>query len=244
VGQGDCSVLQSDGETVLVDDGPASPYEDAGAKIVVPWLRKEGVDDVEAIFLSHPDEDHVGGTPAILTAYPGAKVVISDQFKADPAMLGHLQKWGLPVDSVLWLPHLSSFRVGELVCEVDCPDRTLDEDTNHGSMFIRASEGQGSAVFSGDAPKDVERKVEGDGDWHSEIDHVGHHGSRTATDPSWIAAVHPRYAIISVGRDNRYGLPNQEVIDRLQQSNVHILRTDRDGTITFDFNGSEFVPEE
>jgi competence protein ComEC len=231
----------SDGQAILIDAGPASPYEDAGKTIVVPWLREHGVDSLAGIFLSHPDGDHVGGTASILRAYPEAKVVISDQFKTDPAMLGHLKAWALPADAVIWLPQRSAFDLGEIHAFVDCPQRPPKSDTNDGSMFVRVSEGNGSATFTGDAPKAVEREEETESNWSSEILHIGHHGSRTATDPSWLKAVHPKFAVISVGRGNRYGHPTREVLDRLSEMRIPTFRTDREGTITFVYNGSEFV---
>lgn len=222
----------------------ATPYEDAGKTIIVPWMRAHGIESVDAILLSHPDGDHVGGTPSILSQYPGARLLISDQFAADPAMLDHLRQWGVSTDSVVWLPKISSLTFGALSASVECPDRLPGSGTNDGSMFVRVSEGNGSAMFTGDAPKEVERACEADANWGSEILHVGHHGSRTATDPSWVKAVHPKYAIVSVGRSNRYGLPNQEVLDLLARSHTTVLRTDRDGTITFTFNGTEFARTE
>jgi competence protein ComEC len=104
-------------------------------------------------------------------------------------------------------------------------------------------DGGGTAAFSGDAPISVERFVEGSGDWRSEILKAGHHGSRTASDESWIETVHPTYAVISVGRNNHYGHPNREVLDRLTQDGVTILRTDQDGDIEFDYDGKTFIKQ-
>jgi competence protein ComEC len=240
VGQGDCSVVTSDSETVLIDAGPKTPTTDAGKEIVVPWLKHHGITTVQAILLSHPDADHVGGTPSILAAYPAAHVLISDQFKADPAMLAHLEKWNLSSDRVTWLPHFSAMKLGELFCFLDCPDRPLYAGTNDGSMFVRISEGNGSVTFTGDAPKAVEQRCEHESSWESEIIHIGHHGSKTATDPTWLTTVHPRYAIISVGRNNRYGLPSREVLARINRAGIRIYRTDQDGSVTFRFYGSQF----
>ncbi len=241
VGQGDCAVFSTGGHAILIDDGPATPYFDAGSQIVVPRLRALGVESVAAILLSHPDGDHVGGTPAVLKAFPEAQVVISDQFEHDPAMLGHLAKWGLSPERVRWLPLDCSLAIGKFRATIVCPDKQPSEEANNGSMFIHLTDGAASAVFSGDAPTSVERAMETHCNWSSEILKAGHHGSRTASDESWIEAVHPRYAIISVGRNNRYGHPNREVMDRLQRDGVQALRTDQLGDIVFDFDGKEFV---
>jgi competence protein ComEC len=241
VGQGDCSVVTSRGQTILIDAGPATPFSDTGKSIIMPWLKEHGVDSLAGVFLSHSDGDHVGGTPSILSAYPEARVVMSDQFRDDPAMLAHLQQWHMATDAVLWLPQQSTFELGVLHGFVDCPFRPPGSDTNNGSMFVRVWDGAGSATFTGDAPKSVEKEEETELDWRSEILHIGHHGSRTASDISWLQAVQPRFAIISVGRTNRYGLPNRQVLDELSSLKIPTLRTDLDGTLTFVFNGSEFV---
>jgi competence protein ComEC len=241
VGQGDSAVLEQGGEAILIDDGPGTPEANAGEKLVLPKLRSLGVDTVEAIFLSHPDEDHVGGTPAVLSVFPEAKLVISDQYENDPAMQRHLASWNVPVSSVCWLPLDDSFQFGAFTAKIVCPDLAMGAKDNDGSMFVHIACNRASAMFSGDAPASVEKAMEPVGGWSSEILKVGHHGSRTATDESWIQTVRPRYAVISVGRNNHYGHPNQEVLDRLQRDGVETLRTDQLGDIEFDFDGETFV---
>jgi competence protein ComEC len=227
----------------LIDDGPGPPEADAGEKLVLPALRRLGVDSVSAIFLSHPDEGHVGGTPAVLKEYPTARIVMSDEFRTDPAMVGHLAQWKVPAERVCWLPLRDRFVDGKFVATIVCPDMRAGDEANNGSMFVRVSCGGASAMFSGDAPRSVEDAMESCGSWTSEILKVGHHGSRTATDPSWLQAVHPRFAVISVGRNNRYGHPNAEVVDELREDHVKTYRTDQDGDVVFTFNGQTFLPE-
>jgi competence protein ComEC len=241
VGQGDCAVFEHDGEAILIDDGPGVPEADAGTKIVVPRLRQLGVDTVDAIFLSHPDGDHVGGTPAVIHAYPEARLVMSDQYRDDPAMAHHLSQWGVPASQVCWLPHDDSLRFGGFSARIVCPDMEPGDPENNGSMFVHLAYKDATAMFSGDAPASVEKAMEPLGGWNAEILKVGHHGSRTATDESWVEAVRPRFAVISVGRNNRYGHPNQEVLDRLAADHVPTFRTDRDGDVRFVFDGEKFV---
>ena len=243
VGQGDCAVLEQNGEAILIDDGPGTPEANAGEKLVLPRLRSLGIDAVDAIFLSHPDSDHVGGTPAVLRAYPEARLVMSDQYENDPAMQRHLADWGIPPAAVDWLPHDTNLQFGQFAARIVCPGMQPGDEENNGSMFVRISCKNASAMFSGDAPASVEEAMEPQGGWTSEILKVGHHGSRTATDESWVETVHPRYAVISVGRNNRYGHPNREVVDRLAADQVKTFRTDQDGDVTFLFNGDTFVPE-
>lgn len=119
--------------------------------------------------------------------------------------------------------------------------RFYEFDTNEMSIVTRLMYGTSSVMLTGDAPKSVERfimeqaketKQEGPMPY-TLILKAGHHGSKTSTDSEFVKWLHPKYAIVSAGKDNRYGHPNKEVVDTLQKHKVEILRTDEKGTITF-----------
>jgi len=243
VGQGDCAMIHAGGATILIDSGPRDAHSDAGERIVVPKLRAMGITGVDLILLSHPDMDHIGGTGAIVHAFPDAKIAVSTYFRHNHQLLEQLAKWGRRADGVMWLGDQLEGSIGEFRLRIDCPAIVEDEETNDGSMFVRIESGKASAVFSGDAPVKAEDAMESVTDWHSEIMKAGHHGSRSATSEGWIEAVRPDYAILSCGRNNRYGHPNKEVVDRLTADGVHILRTDRDGDIAFVVQDGKFVRE-
>ena len=241
VGQGDCAVFQTHGSTIIIDTGPADARSDAGSKIVVPKLREMGISGIDLILLSHPDMDHIGGTGAILHEYPSATLAVSSFFRHNHQLLEQLAKWGRRAEDVKWLGSELRGKIGEFNIRVECPPITENEETNDGSMIVRIADGEGSAVFTGDAPTKVEEEVEPLGDWHAEIMKAGHHGSHTATSQSWIESVRPEFAVISCGRNNRYGHPHKEVIDRLMEDKVQICRTDREGDIVFTFKTGRFV---
>jgi competence protein ComEC len=131
--------------------------------------------------------------------------------------------------------------MGAFVADVRCPRIYAGEAPNDGSLFLHLREGAAAADFSGDAPRKTERAEISRADWRAQILKVGHHGSRTATDPEWLAAVKPKIAIVSVGDRNRYGLPNSEVLDLLARDHIACLRTDRDGDIVFHLIDGKFV---
>lgn len=240
VGQGDCAVFQSEGTALLIDDGPIKPTFDAGRRIVAPRLRELGISRIDLILLSHPDSDHVGGTAAVLKRFPGARLGISSEFRRFPKMLDDLRKWRVPKDRVLWLRDRQTLKIGAFRLEIGCP-RLDPADDNTGSMFVHLVDGNASATFSGDAPAEVERRMESDGEWRAEILKVGHHGSRTATDESWIDAVRPTWAVVSVGRYNVYHHPAPSTLDRLARHGVKILRTDLQGEQVFELRNGHFV---
>lgn len=244
VGQGDCAVLQTDGYTVLIDDGPKSEKFDAGRRLVLPKLRELGADSVDLILLSHPDSDHVGGTAALLAAFPHARIVMSDQYRTYPAMLDHLRSWQVSPDQVIWLPEAARLKVGDYLLTIHDPAYEGFTNDNEGSMFVHVQRGRASAVFSGDADMPAELQERNLEDWSSQILKVGHHGSRTSTSPEWLEEVKPQYAVISCGRDNIYGHPAKETLEKLSVAGPRIFRTDLQGDIEFDYDEKRgFVPQ-
>lgn len=225
VGQGDCSVFETSGFTVLIDVGPE-------AKILSQKLRDEGVTDVSLVLLSHPDSDHIGGLPAVLKAFPEAKIGISDQFRNHPDMLRALQ--AVASDHVIWFGRKARAKIGSFELTVATPEWHEGEPDNDGSMFLRFGDGKSSVVFSGDAGIPTETRMIAQTHWQAQILHAGHHGSRTATGEAWLNQIRPKVAIISCGRENRYGHPHQSVLDALTKHDVQILRTDRDGDLVFE----------
>jgi len=227
----------------LIDDGPKSPDFDAGARIVKPKLESLGVRYPDLILLSHPDADHVGGTAALLKAYPHARIAVSATFRGYPAMEKHIAEWGLRDGDILWLGGNAFFRVGRFKFSIHDPRLPAGENDNEGSMFVHLIGPAGSAEFSGDADTPKEREMKPLEDWGSQIMKVGHHGSNSSSSVTWIKAVHPKYAVISCGLNNMYGHPAAPVVSRLEAGGAKIFRTDLQGDIGFDYDETQgFAP--
>ncbi len=241
VGQGDCAVLTSGGVTVLIDAGPRQGTYDAGERLVLPALRRLGVSGVDFVLLSHPDIDHVGGIVSIHRACPEARFAASAEFRTWPSMMDRLKEAGIAPGEVIWLPENAALQVGDFRLRTWCPSMAGHENDNDGSMFVRVVDGSATAVFSGDAPMSVEEEALGHGNWAAQVMKAGHHGSRSATGAAWIAAVHPSVAVLSCGRNNRYGHPHRDVVDRLQAAGIEVWRTDRQGDAVFDVTPAGFV---
>ena len=233
VGQGDCTVFQHEGTTVLVDAGPRAYGVDAGQRIVVPKLAAMGVKNVDLLFLTHPDEDHVGGVGAILRAFPSAKVAISAEFRDHEGLATRLREWKLDPERVLWLGSRHRMAVGKFLFEIANPDVTPSTEDNDGSTFLRISSGRASAVLSGDASQSVEIEMAAEGDWGAQVLKAGHHGSATSSGHAWLIEVSPKYAVVSCGRDNVYGHPAKSVVHRLKSKGITTLRTDQEGDLVF-----------
>lgn len=239
VGQGDCAVFQTDGKTILIDVGPPAN----GQALLAKALRKLQVDTIDLVLLSHPDLDHIGGLDALTHQFKVGQIAAPASFEKDEKMNQSLESMSVDPKSVLWLKGPLDAEVGSFNVHVETPDWREGEPDNEGSMFVRISDGKASATFSGDANMLTEIHMMRKSNWASEILKIGHHGSQFSTSDSWLAAVNPEFAIISCGRNNRYGHPHATVLERLGKTKAKVFRTDLQGDIEFDYDGESFRPE-
>jgi competence protein ComEC len=243
VGQGDCTVFQTDGHTLLIDVGPVEVVHgpggetskgfDAGSRIVLPKLRKLGVRSIDLIILTHPDSDHVGGLRSVFKRYPNAEVIISNAYRSHSGMISTLAEANVPEASVTWVSGLTEADIGKFELSIAAPSWHQGENDNDGSLFVRIACGGASMVGTGDAPISTEDTMAKLLDWHAQVLKAGHHGSRTASGDAWIRKMNPRWAVISCGKENRFGHPHKSVLETYARHNVEVLRTDEHGDIAF-----------
>ncbi len=241
VGQGDATIIRSGGRTVLIDDGPVTDMMDAGERYVVPALRN-GSPRLDAILLTHPDLDHVGGTAAVLRAYPNTPIIISSEFRNHIGLQDLLARWHLKPGQVHWISGTSWLRMGSTELRITTPPADPAKD-NSGSLLVRATFGKCHAVFTGDAPEETEIWASHRFDWTADLMKVGHHGSATSSSNVWLAVVKPKIAVVSCGRNNRYGHPAAPTLARLSAASVEIRRTDREGDISYRPTDSGWLPD-
>jgi competence protein ComEC len=240
VGQGDGALLRTPaGRWLVIDAGPVSGRDDAGRRVVAPFLERQGARTLAAILVSHAHADHMGGVPSLLRRFgvgiliePGAPVT-------DPAYTALLA--ALDSVRVPWHPG----RAGERFT-LDGVRFTLlhpspgwaewGEDVNEDSLVLLVEYGDFQALFTGDAGLPAEAALHGSLE-PVDLLKVGHHGSRGSTRGELLDALRPLAAIISVGR-NDYGHPAPETLDRLRHRQVPVLRTDQDGTISVRTDGA------
>jgi competence protein ComEC len=238
VGQGDAIALRTPaGRWILVDAGPRDERMDAGEKRVLPFLRARGVERLEAIVLTHPHADHIGGAPAVMRALP----------------VGRLIEPGLAVGSPLYLETLETAQEHGVVWTAARQGRTLTvdgvrldfvwpaaetldvaTDANEISAVIHLRYGSFTALLTGDAEAPAEHEMVrryGAG-LRSQVLKSGHHGSSTSSSEELLDAVRPDLAVISAGLRNRYGHPDRVILDRYARRGIAVARTDRGGTVT------------
>ena len=240
VGQGDAIALRTPrGRWLLVDAGPRGfGGSDAGLTRVIPYLHARGARRLEAVVLTHPDEDHAGGLGAVLGNIAAGAVIgpgVSMGQTGQMAGLAEARRAGVPwrraAAGDAWTIDGVDFRVLHPPGPPDTPDPDAPNDW---SVVLRVTWGDFSALLMGDADAAIESRVVGAhlaGAPAVTLLKVGHHGSITSTAEAFVDAVRPGYALIPVGARNRYGHPDPVVLARLERAGTRIFRTDLQGTV-------------
>lgn len=252
VGQADALLIQTpQGHAILVDGGgrlergrgAESTAERAGETTVVPFLLRSGVHHLDAIILSHPHGDHVGAAAPILRdGFSVAELADSGQQYGgyayrDAVATARADRVPIvyPRAGMVWRTEdgASLTFIGPSL-----PFIESDNTINDNSVALILQYKHFRMLFTGDAGVAAERRFLNEGiDLHADVLKVGHHGSAYSSSPSFIAAVHPHYAIISVGRHNMFGHPAPSTIETLQHFGTRVYRTDENGAVRIATDG-------
>ncbi len=248
VGQGDSIFIETpERHQILIDGGPTSIILGKLAE-ALPFYDRS----IDLIILTHPDYDHISGLIEVLKRYKvenilwtGVKentaeykewlrIIEKEKSKIIIAKAGQLIDFGnQSID-------------GNQHVEILYPSESLEnqeiENSNNTSIVTRLVFGETSFLFTGDSYKSVEKKlIENDVNLDSDILKIGHHGSRNSSSEEFIEKISPEIAVISVGKDNKYGHPHQEVLETLNKYGIRVLRTDQDGDIKIISNGKNYA---
>ena len=240
VGQADAALIVCGEDTILIDGG-----ERGDGDFVVDYIRSLGIDQLDMVIATHAHEDHIGGLPDVLEAFPVEEIYLSDApatTKIYEKLLDAIDEQGLTPEC----PEVGSsisFESGmALTVLAPGPDNAvLSKDMNSSSLAVRLDIGACSAVFTGDATAKSEKQMLASGiPLDCDIYKVAHHGSRTSNSEDFIDALSPELAVVSVGEYSEYGLPDEEPLERLEAVGAEILQTIDVGTVvvTIEADGS------
>jgi competence protein ComEC len=249
VGQGDSILIELPyrKEVYLIDSGGTvsyakekweqkrSPYSISN-DVIIPYLKAKGIRKIDKLILTHSDVDHIGEAENIINKIKISKVLIGDFHDAsdlENQVLNAAKEKKVAVEIVKagdeWHASGTNFRV--------LAPSGYYENKNEGSIVLSTFLGGKSWLFTGDIENEGELDlVSNYPELKVDVLKVAHHGSNSSTTDIFLKTVHPEIALISAGVKNRYGHPNQEVLERLRQERINVLRTDQNGAIRFIFS--------
>jgi len=238
VGQADCALIEFGDFHMLIDGG----NRDDG-QLVVSYLDRMGIEELDAVICTHAHEAHVGGLPSVLAVFP-TNVIYAPTRTYSSKIFDDFLYYADQQDREITIPEPGSrIDAGELTITFLGPVKSY-ADPNDTSIVCRIDYGETSFLFTGDMEVTAENDMLDywDGmDWEVDVLKVGHHGSNTSTGYRFLYEVNPTYGVIPVGAGNDYGHPHKEPMSRLRQAGVTIFRTDEMGTILATSDGSEIA---
>lgn len=236
VGQGDSTLITCGDHSMLIDTG-----DDSKGTTIQNYLKKQKVKTLDYLILTHPDADHIGGAPVIITKFDINKVFVSNYEKDNKTYQKLIQaldnkqlKYSTPKVG-------SQYFLGTAKITILAPNDEYD-NPNDSSVALRIQNGNNKFLFTGDASESAEEDiVKNNDDISADVYKAGHHGSKYSTSKDFFKAVNPKYAVISCGENNSYGHPHAETLNTFRTNGVSVYRTDEDGTIIATSDGKKIT---
>jgi competence protein ComEC len=242
VGQGDSIYIEApNGRQMLIDAGPDAKVLSSLAK-VMPFADRS----IDMVVATHSDMDHIGGFPLLLDNYKVTSILENGATSNSKISASLEEK--IAKDKINKIIARRGMRIllddnKNIYFDILFPDRNVSNlDSNDGSIVGKLVYGNNSFMLTGDATLYTENQIEWNKDnISSNILKLGHHGSRTSSSILWLEKVKPEVAIVSAGKNNKYGHPHQEVLDRLSSLHIPFLNTAEKGNIVFTSDGMKLI---
>lgn len=248
VGQGDASLLQSGGQTLLLDGGSTS-QKNVGTYVILPYIKQQGISCLEAVVLTHTDQDHINGVTEVLDegkkGWLTVKNLMYPYWMEGTEQGKQLKKLAEEAGaSCRKIRAGDRLTIGKAEAVVLYPkEQEKIAEPNAGSLVLFWKWEGVRAMFTGDLPEEKERELLQNLP-ACEILQVGHHGSATSTCREFLEQVQPSLAVISCAMKNRYGHPSPDTVERLKKTGCEIRYTMKSGAITIRKRGREILVTE
>jgi competence protein ComEC len=245
VGQGDGIFFQTQSGICMCIDGGSSSVSNVGEQRILTFLKYNRVHRIDYWFVSHTDEDHISGLVEVLEdGYPVGSLVLAKGMEEEASELVSLaQEKGT---QILWMEAGDQMQIG--ADQIECLSPSVSdtsenvEDINEQSLVLKITLEGVSFLCTGDIGKETEERLLSKGaNVDADILKVAHHGSKNSSEEAFVAAVSPKLAIISAGKNNRYGHPASETLDTLDKMGIPYYCTIDTGALLFQIKKGEVV---
>lgn len=252
VGQGDSVVIQArnNREVFVIDTGGKLEFSTEDWKkrsyqapcyyTLLPFLKGEGVRKIDGLFLTHGHIDHMGDALSLMAEIPVKTLFIPRGNERHPNLAEMIEQ--IPNETKIVLVD-AGMTIGEKISLQVLAPRHIGMGENEDSLVLHTEIKEMNFLFTGDLYQEGEEQLLVSYPTLTiDVLQLGHHGSNTSTSPLFIQEMQPGFGIVSCGKDNRYGHPHQEAIEILEEQNVEILRTDKQGMIRFSWKKRKKSP--
>ena len=238
VGQGDGILIHGDNGTKVMVDGGSTSEKQVAKNCIVPYLKAEGIGTIDYSIITHTDKDHISGILEILENNNSNRIRIKNLVMPDINMKDDtynelIEKAKLKKINVLYIKKGDTLSLGKTKIKCIYPETTTTaSDKNDYCTVLSVKNKTSKILLTGDISKEIEEKIKDDIEENYTVLKVAHHGSNYSSSEKFLKKVNPKYSIISVGKNNSYGHPGNETMERLRKQGGAIYRTDEKGGIT------------
>lgn len=240
VGQGDSTLIQNNNQTVLIDAGHGDGYENASLN----YLKEHSINKLDALILTHCDADHINDAKNIIYQLNVKKIYMSSRTSSSYTYMKLLNTIKEKKKKITVPKVGDTFQVGVGSIEFIGVGEGA-QNNNDSSLCMRYDDGYHRFVFTGDAAESMEKKLN---KVQCDVFQAGHHGSAYSNSDNLLSRMKASYVVVSCGKDNMYGHPHKEALQRFSRYNMVVYRTDELGTIRcvskknkLTFNGKEEI---
>lgn len=229
VGQGLSVLINCDNHYMLYDGGNGD-Y----SSFLVSYLSKNNITNFDYVFASHYDADHISGLVGVIYNYSISQLIAPNYTASSRIYNSFIKAINTKGISITYPTVGATYSLGSAKIQILAPNSPAYESENDYSIVVKITFGDSSVLITGDATQYSENEMLNNQiGLNSDILVVGHHGSSSSTSSQFLNAVNPQYAVISCEKNNSYGHPASDVLERLVSKNITVLRTDLAGTIEF-----------
>lgn len=240
VGQGDSALIQVNGKNLLIDAGPNESIDK-----LMNYLSKQNIKKLDYVIATHPDEDHIGGMSSVIKKYDVGEFYAPKKLantRTFENMVTALKNKNLKINAGKAGMDLNLGK--NVTCQMLAPNNDKYKDSNNYSIVVKITYGESKFLFTGDAEKISETEMLAKNfDLSADVLKVGHHGSSSSSSKEFLDKVNPKIAVISCGKNNKYGHPHRETLTELKNRKVQIYRTDVDGSIVLVSDGKKIAKQ-